>query len=185
MAKVTYASLKLKINSDIEKFTFNGSEIEVKQYLPINDKYDLINITLQYAFEDGVFHPLKMDLYFHLYIVIMYTNITFTEKQKEDEAKLYDILNSSGLMEKILETIPKAEYEELYNYLMECSVQLTNHNRSITTLITSLINDLPTQMAEAAKIVETFDPEQFKAVIDFARAANGGRDIKTNLPVEN
>ena len=185
MAKVTYASLKLKINSDIEKFTFNGSEIEVKQYLPINDKYDLINITLQNAFEDGVFHPLKMDLYFHLYIVIMYTNITFTEKQKEDEAKLYDILNSSGLMEKILETIPKAEYEELYNYLMECSVQLTNHNRSITTLITSLINDLPTQMAEAAKIVETFDPEQFKAVIDFARAANGGRDIKTNLPVEN
>ena len=185
MAKVTYASLKLKINSDIEKFTFNGSEIEVKQYLPINDKYDLINITLQNAFEDGVFHPLKMDLYFHLYIVMMYTNITFTEKQKEDEAKLYDILNSSGLMEKILETIPKAEYEELYNYLMECSVQLTNHNRSITTLITSLINDLPTQMAEAAKIVETFDPEQFKAVIDFARAANGGRDIKTNLPVEN
>ena len=185
MAKVTYASLKLKINLDVEKFTFNGSEIEVKQYLPINDKYDLINITLQNAFEDGVFHPLKMDLYFHLYIVMMYTNITFTEKQKEDEAKLYDILNSSGLMEKVLETIPKAEYEELYNYLMECSVQLTNHNRSITTLITSLINDLPTQMAEAAKIVETFDPEQFKAVIDFARAANGGRDIKTNLPVEN
>ena len=185
MAKVTYTSVKLKINLDVEKFTFNSSEIEVKQYLPINDKYDLINITLQNAFENGVFHPLKMDLYFHLYIVMMYTNITFTEKQKEDEAKLYDILNSSGLMEKILETIPKAEYEELYNYLMECSVQLTNHNRSITTLITSLINDLPTQMAEAAKIVETFDPEQFKAVIDFARAANGGRDIKTNLPVEN
>lgn len=185
MAKVTYASLKLKTNSDIVTFSFDNAEIEVKQYLPIEDKYDLINITLQNAFEDGVFHPLKMDLYFHLYIIMMYTNIAFTDKQKENCPKLYDALTTSGLMNMVLENIPKNEYEELYNYLMECSVQLTNHNRSVTTLVTSLINDLPAQMAEAAKIVETFDPEQFKAVVDFARAANGGRDIKTNLAIEN
>ena len=37
---------------------------------------------------------------------------------------------------------------------------------------------------EAAKIAESFDPEQFKNVINFATAANGGRPIdfsKENL----
>ena len=47
------------------------------------------------------------------------------------------------------------------------------------------VNFLENGDAEAAaKIVENFDPNQFKAVVDFARYANGGRDIKTNLPVE-
>ena len=43
-----------------------------------------------------------------------------------------------------------------------------------------VINNLPKNAEAAAKIVEQFNPERFKAVVDFARYANGGRDINTN-----
>ncbi|MBQ1716746.1 MAG: hypothetical protein II025_02495, partial [Ruminococcus sp.] len=62
-----------------------NSNIEVLKYLPIEDKYNLINITLQNAREGSIYNSLLLDVYFHLYIVIMYSNITFTEKQKENQ----------------------------------------------------------------------------------------------------
>ena len=40
MAKTTYASMKLKVNTETKEIDFNGSKIEVLQYLPIDDKYD-------------------------------------------------------------------------------------------------------------------------------------------------
>ena len=90
MAKVSYANLKLKIDTSVETFDFQGQTIEVLQYLPIEDKYDLVMVALQNAEENGIYNPVKLDMYFHLYIMYMYTNLSFTEKQKFNEQKLYD-----------------------------------------------------------------------------------------------
>ena len=60
----------------------------------------------------------------------------------------------------------------------------TKNRLNIVTFLNKVMEDLPANAEAAAKIVENFDPNQFKAVVDFARYANGGRDIKTNLPVE-
>ena len=93
MAKVTYASLKLKVDNSSFTFDFNGNQIEVLKYLPIDSKYDLVEVTLQKSKEsNGYYNPLKVDMYFHLHLVYMYTNISFTDKQREDEAKLYDTI---------------------------------------------------------------------------------------------
>ena len=91
MAKITFASLKLKTRDDVEKINLYDKEIEVKQYLPAEDKYDLIMITLQESKEEGVYNHFKMDMFFHLNIIFMYTNLQFTDKQKEDLIKLYDV----------------------------------------------------------------------------------------------
>ena len=63
-------------------------------------------VTLQKSLEEGVYNPVKKDMYFHLYLVYMYTDITFTEKQREDESKLYDVLESNGLIPAVLKNIP-------------------------------------------------------------------------------
>ena len=42
MAKVSYASLKLALDKNVNTFDFNGTQIEVKRYLPIEDKMDLV-----------------------------------------------------------------------------------------------------------------------------------------------
>ena len=181
--KVSYANMKLKVNTQVKTFDFGGQKIEVLQYLPARDKYDLLMITLQKALENGAYNEFKLNLYFELNLVYMYTNISFTEKQREDEFKLYDTLKSNGFYEPFFQAMNEDEYNELFAQLNAIKEASSAHRMSAGALISQLIDDLPANAEAAAKIVENFDPKQFKAVVDFATYANGGRNIKTNLPM--
>lgn len=182
--KVSYANMKLKTDTSVKTFEFGGQKVDVLQYLPAQDKYDLLMITLQKSLEDNIYNEFKLNLYFELHLVYMYTNISFTEKQREDEFKLYDTLKSNGFYEKFFQVINEDEYNELFEQLNAIKNASFKNKRSVTGLIGEFINDLPANAEAAAKIVESFDPEQYKAVVDFARYANGGRDINTNQPVD-
>lgn len=183
MSKVSYANLKLKVNTEVNTFDFNNQKIEVLKYLPIQDKYDLIMITLQKAEENGIYNEVKLDMYFHLHLVYMYTNLSFTEKQKENEEKIYDTLQSNGFFDVFLETLDEDEYTYLYNSIGLISKEKTDYNKTITALIRDYFDTMPKKAESAAKIVENFNPAQFQAVLDFANAANGNRDFKTNQPI--
>ena len=180
MAKVSYANLKLKVDQRVETFDFGGQSIEVKQYLPIEDKYDLIMIALQKAEEDGIYNPVKVQLYFELYTVYMYSNISFTDKQKENETKLYDTLASNGIIASILELIPDEEYNELMSYMKELIQVKTTFNNSAAGLVNQLLVTMPQNAEKAAEILSSFNVNDYKEVIEFAKAANGGRPV----PVE-
>ena len=178
MAKVSYANLKLKVNTDIDTFDFEGNQIEILKYLPIEDKYDLVMITLQKAKEDNIYNPVKLEMFFHLHLIYMYSNLSFTDKQKENESKIYDILKSNGFIDKFLATIEEDEYNflcEMINELVDVQMKYKN---SAAAVIQSLVQDLPANAQAAAEIVNSFDPKQYQAVIDFATAANGGRPIR-------
>ena len=177
MAKVTYTSLKLKTNTDVKTFDFNGKTIEVLQYLPIEDKYDLVNITLQEAKEHGVYHPVKLDALFHLNLVYMYTNLTFTDKQRENGMELYDALQSSGLIDLVVSAINENEYNTLIEYLEVLQSDYLAYNNSFNGIVQNLIESLPLRAEEMGEILNNFDKEKFKEVMDFAKAANGGRDL--------
>lgn len=182
--KVSYANMKLKVNTSVETFDFCGQKVEVLQYLPAQDKYDLLMITLQKSMEHGAYNEFKLNFYFELNLVYMYTNISFTEKQREDEFKLYDNLKSNGFFEKFFQALDENEYNELFAQLNSIKDATTFNRNSVGAIVNRLIDDLPANAETAAKIVESFNPSQFKAVVDFARYANGGRDINTNLPIE-
>lgn len=181
--KVSYANMKLKVNTNVKTFDFCGQKIQVLQYLPAQDKYDLLMVTLQKSLENGIYNDFKLNLYFELNLVYMYTNISFTEKQREDEFKLYDTLKSNGFYEQFFKVMNEDEYNELLKTLSDIEWAKTKQKMSVAGLINQLIDNLPENAEMAAKIVENFDPNQFKEVIDFARYANGGRDINTNLPI--
>lgn len=169
--KVSYAKLNLKVNTEVNTFKFKDTEIEVLKYLPVEDKYDLIMIALQKAEEDGFYNEVKLDMYFHLYLIYMYTNLSFTEKQKENEPKIFDALKSNGFLEQFLATIDKDEYNDLFDMLLAVRKDKMRSYDSIGTVIRSLINDLPTNAAKAANIVNSFDSEKYQEVINFAKAA--------------
>lgn len=176
--KVSYANMKLKMNTDVNTFDFCGQKIEVLKYLPAQDKYDLLMITLQKSLENGIYNDFKLNFYFELNLVYMYTNISFTEKQREDEFKIYNNLKSNGFFELFYQALDENEYNELFTQLNTIRKEKTKENRSVTSIINKFINDLPSNAEAAAKIVENFNPEQFKNVMEFAKYANGGRDIK-------
>ena len=177
MSKVSYANLKLKTKTDVLTFDFEGEQIEVLQYLPISDKYDLIMITLQKAKEGNIYNQLKLDMFFHLHLVYLYTNLSFTDKQKENEFKIYDTLQSNGFIDKMIEFIPNEEYENLFE-MIEKQVKIEmKYSTTVASILDKFIDDLPKNAEAAMKIVDNFDPDKFQAVKDFAKAANGGRDI--------
>lgn len=175
--KVSYANLKLKTKDEIKTFNFNNTEIEVKQYLPIEDKYDLVMITLQKAEENGIYNALKLDMYFHLHLVYMYTNLSFTEKQKENEMKIYDTLESNGFIDKMIEVIPEEEYNALFTFMDEIMLNTLNYTNTAGAVIQSIINDLPKNAKIAKDIIDSFDKEKYQEVTEFAKAANGNRPI--------
>lgn len=181
--KVSYANMKLKVNTEVNTFEFCGQNIEVLKYLPARDKYDLLMVTLQKSIENGAYNEFKLNLYFELNLVYMYTNISFTEKQREDEFKLYDTLKSNGFFELFFQAIDEDEYNELFAQLNAIKDASFKNRMSAGAVISKIIDDLPANAETAAKIVESFNPNKFKEVVDFATYANGGRNIKTNLPV--
>lgn len=180
MAKVTFASLKLKSNTETKEIKIGDSTIEVKQYLPISDKNDLIQIALQKAEENGIYNELLLETYFNLNIIYLYTNITFTEKQREDELKLYDLLESNKVIDLVIAALPENEYQDLKDMMEETRDDIQFYRNTAGAVLQSIIQDLPKNAAAAKEIIDSFDKSKYQTVVDFATAANGGRNIKTN-----
>lgn len=117
MAKVAFSKLGCQYVEEVKNIEFNGEVIEIKQHLPIQDKLGMISRVLKYAHEQdsNYANPVKVDVVIALEFVFSYTNISFTKTQMSDFAKLYDALKMSGLLDNILNNIPKEEYELIYN----------------------------------------------------------------------
>ena len=61
MAKVTFSKLNLQKDLSIDSFDFNGQIIEVKNYLPMEDKLKLINTIVNMSVdENGYYNPVKI-----------------------------------------------------------------------------------------------------------------------------
>lgn len=180
MANVSFNNLKLSTNKEVKIAEFNNTKIEVLQYLPVEDKNDLIQITMQKSFMDGYFNEILLDAYFHLNIIYLYTNLNITEKQREDELKLYDKIYSSGLLEAILEQLPEDEYKYLFNMLQEQVKDFLTYKNSAAAVVQSFIQDLPANAAAAADIVNNWDADKFQSVQDMVQLA---RQTGMNPPI--
>lgn len=170
-----YSDLKLSINNEVITTTVNEVEIEVQRYLPIEDKIDLIEVALQKAEENGIYNEMKLAMYFDLYIIYMYTNLEFTDEEKMDEYKLYNELESNGVISAVLGTLE--EYEILFHYLNIMKEAKIKYKTSAAAMIQTFIQDMPKNAEAMSEIVDNFDKEKYKEVVEFAQYANGGRPL--------
>ena len=177
MAQINYKDLGLKKEKEKTLYQWDSKYIEVNKYLPIEDKYDIVMITLQKSFEDGIYNSIKLDMYFHLNLIYMYTNLIFTDEERQDEFKLYDEMKSSGFIDEFLKHIDPDEYKEMQEEIEEIGALKMKYNLSAANIFKSFINDLPANAEAAQSIVNNFDKEKFQNVIDFALAANGKRPL--------
>ena len=142
MAKVSLTKLGLKINQNIKDIEFNEQIIEVKQYLPINDKLELISNVINLSHDDNNFaNPVKVSVFTALEIMYAYTNINFTDKQKEDPTKLYDMLISSGLVAAVINAIPEAEYHEVLCGVSDSIDAIYTYRNSILGIMENIASD--------------------------------------------
>ena len=179
-----FDELNLKRANKEVILNINNQKINVKQYLPIGDKINLVQIALQQSLEDGIYNEGLLTAYFNTYIVMFYTDLEFTDEQKQNILEIYDILESNDIISKVNNAIPKVEFDDLVDLLSSQQRNNMEFKQSAAYLIGQFINALPEQMEQVAEIVNNFDSSKYQAVVDFATAANGGRNINTNQPVE-
>ena len=173
-----YSEIKGDIQlPEYKEVIWNDNIISVKTYLPVEDKITLIQLVAQQAIEDGIFMPMKVDMYMGMYMIFFYSDLEFTDEEKENVPQLFDEILNSGLYEAIIYSIPSEECKLLYTNLDKYIEKVERHSSSNAYLINRLLEQLPTTMDEVNEVMRNFDPNSFAEVISFARAANGGRDI--------
>ena len=170
MAKVAFSKLGLKVDQEVNIFEWNGQKIEIKQYLPIKEKFALITNVLmncQDTDNNNFMSISKMVMYFTIQIAIHYTNLNITDKMKEDPGKLYDQLVSSGFMAAMKVKIPEQELETLFNWCKETCEHLYTYRNSIYAILDAMSKDysnLELDIEELQKNIK--DPESLALLKD-------------------
>lgn len=164
MAKVAFTKLGLKVNTDIKTIEFNEQTIEVKQYLSVNEKLDIIAEVLNNSADDNNFaNPVKVDVYTTIAVLEGYTNISFTEKQKENVTKLYDAVISTGLYNSVIEAIPDNEFGSLNIAIVNTINAFYCYRNSVLGILENISTDYSNLNLDASAIQQKLaDPENME-----------------------
>ena len=164
MAKVTFTKLGLKKNENIKTVQICGQDIEVKQYLPIEEKLELIGRIIDNSANNNNFeNPVHLEVYTNFEIIAAYTNITFTEKQREDIGKTYDLLFGNKIIDDILAWIPKGEYNIIANGVKDTVKAMYAYKNSALGILETITQDYSNLNLEASEIQQKLaDPQNME-----------------------
>ena len=158
MAKVPFSKLDVKLDSRdlvVSRENSKGEVIqfEVKSYLPVKEKMDLVSRIINQSTDDnGFYNPMRVKLYTTLEVVYAYTNLTFTPKQKEDPFKLYDLLVSTGLYNDITSHICTEDLEELEGSIWETIKSIYSYRNSVMGILENISADYSNLNLDATEI---------------------------------
>ena len=164
MAKVSFTKLGLKKKEEIKNITINNQVIEVKQYLPISDKINIITNVIENSADDNNFaNPVKVEVFANLEIMYAYTNISFTDKQKEDPTKLYDLLEENGIIAEVIAAIPENEYALLLGWIDETIEAFYTYRNSVMGIMEQISTDYSNLSLDATEIQQKLaDPQNLE-----------------------
>ena len=168
MARIPFTKLKCKINTNEIPVQIGEETIAVKQYLPIQEKLELIGNVIMAAHEqdENYSNPVKASVYRDLEIIFAYTNISFTDKQKEDLPKLYDMLYSSGVITEVLKNIPEDEYMEIVFGVRDSIEAIYKYQNSVLGILDTIKTDYSDTEFDLSKIQEALTSSDLSMVKD-------------------
>jgi hypothetical protein len=167
MAKVAFNKLnKVKSIPDIV-YEWEGNDLVIKQYLPLEKKLDIIEtvISLSGNGEEGFFNIIKLQTFYTIEMLKNYTNISFTEKQEEDPAKLYDGILLNHIWEVLSEQIPERERVYIWDNILELAHRVTEYNNSVLGIIKAVVANKETLELDTTELFNNIsDPEKLETV---------------------
>lgn len=164
MAKVNFGKLGLTRNNAIIEKNFNGFNIEIKEYLPVEEKLNLISDVLNSSVDEhNYYNPAKLHIFKILHVVYAYTNVSFTEKQKEDVYKLFDLMMGSGLIQLVLNTVPEEELLFIQEAVEETIKSIYAYKNSAAGIMESIGQDYSNLNLDATEIQQKLaDPNNLE-----------------------
>ena len=174
----------LDIKQEEVTITFNNQNVKVKSYIPFEDKRRLIQLVINQNRRNkntGMLSRYDIDKKLDIALVNYYTDYKFdniADSNAINEA--YDILETQGFFQNLVNTIPKKEYDYIIEMLQ---YEIDNDNKFKLTM-TGSIDDLISKfgdglgnLEQAMKELENFDENKFKHVSDLAQRLG----IKSNV----
>ena len=172
MAKVPFSKLQASVNgcdATIAYANRAGEDVryEVKYYLPIKEKMDLVSrIINQSIDENGFYNPMRIKLYTVLEVVYAYTNLNFTDKMKEDQFKLYDILISTGIFNDIVKCINEDDWKSIQEDVQETIDSIYKYKNSLMGLLDTITADYNNLKLDAEEIQEKLGEDNLQFLKD-------------------
>ena len=190
--------IKKALGDNVKVVDFHGTDIEVKQYLPVQDKINLVGT----AFVSGekikegleVIDGCSIIVAFRLLLVQAYTNIKYNNNLRN-----YDLLCETGLYDLVRKNIPTEELsnleEMLYN-VVENGKRENKQRNSVAFIIKGFVNKIidffsdeksvdkfikkmDKAVARAKKEIDNFEPDKLEFVKDFM-AVNSGKNVDSS-----
>lgn len=166
MAKIGLTKLGLKVNQEVKEIEFNEQTIEIKQYLPIEAKLELMSNVINLAMTGSNFaNPVQIEVYTTLQIIESYTNINFTDKQKEDVCKLYDLIIGNGLKEDIFNAIPKSELDYIVYGIHDSVQSLYKYRNSLVGMLEAITANYSSVSFDLENIMKQIQDPQALAML--------------------
>ena len=111
---------------------------KVASYLPIEDKGNLITFVVDMALDTttGCFSPVRVETYFALAICRWYGDMVFDDDDIQINVALtYDTLETIGIIDAIMNAIPKDELEFIQDLVKDTISDIARYNSSAAGII--------------------------------------------------
>lgn len=155
MVDLEFKKFNLEKNIDIIPIQKKEFTIEIKQYLPIQEKIDVISNIINYSIDDNNFaNPMRIDIQKVIRFTEAYTNIIFSDEDMEDFLNLYDLLVGSGLWNEIYNNIPDSEKEYIEKAVNDTINEYYKYRDSVLGILETINNDYNNLELDAEKINE-------------------------------
>ena len=169
MAKVPFSKLQASVNNNTTNIFYCNKaneevRYEVKQYLPFKEKLELVSrIINQSIDENGFYNPMRVKLYMVLEVAFAYTNLSFTDKMKEDPFKLYDIIISTHIFDNIINVIDEKDWSEIQESVWSTIKNIYDYRNSAVGILDTMKADYNNLDLDAMNIQEALaNPENME-----------------------
>lgn len=163
-----FEDMKLTLNNSVKIIKINGKDVNVKQYLPAEDKNAILEIAMQQADQGTILNTFNLDAIFHVYLVLKYTDIKFKDEDKQDILGLYDILDSNNVIDAIVAAIPEEEYNTLRDNLLEMTENYLTYRNSARAFVEQFSFFAPDAFEKMKEISKEVDVDKLQQIVALA-----------------
>lgn len=167
MAKIPFSKLNIKNTTIIPtNAQFGEIDIEVLPRLTTDDRVKFMEeIIANVQSENAFINEISLTVWFDLCVLFYYTNLTFTDKQKSDPGKLYDMCITSGLLSIVKSKIGPDELDFMHSLVNMQIEKIYNYRNSAYGILDAMKNDYDNLNLDATEIQKKLGDEKNLAVL--------------------
>lgn len=149
-----------------------NNTLNIKQYLPIEQKAEMIQYVIDNAINPGVggCSPIRAEMFFYLGVLKYYCGFAI---EGENLAELYDLCEANGVLEQVWNHIPEKERNFITTKTDETIEAVSKYSTSFVGVLQSMAADSDTLDSNLQDILQGIKSKEGIELIDQIKNAVG------------